>query len=159
LRDEGLVDARPGVGTVVASRPMRTRRQRQTPEAETTAERIVAMAIEIADTEGLAAVSMRRIAIELGVATMALYRHVRGKNRLLLLMADTIMGRVRFPETRPPGWREQLELVPHPGHSCRCFSVMRPTEVWTERRSCPSAAGRSVRPSSTRRGEPGGCCT
>src|ERR671936_533271 len=54
---------------------------------------------------------MRRIAIELGVATMALYRHVRGKSNLLLLMADTILGEVRFPETRPPGWRAQLELL------------------------------------------------
>jgi AcrR family transcriptional regulator len=54
---------------------------------------------------------MRRIAIELGVPTMALYRHLRGKHRLLQAMADTILGQVRFPETRPPGWRAQLELV------------------------------------------------
>jgi AcrR family transcriptional regulator len=55
---------------------------------------------------------MRRIAIELGVPTMALYRRVRGKNSLLLLMADTILGQVRFPVVTPPrGWRAQLELV------------------------------------------------
>src|SRR5438132_11463252 len=54
---------------------------------------------------------MPRIAIQLGVPTMALYRHVRGKSSLLLLMADTVLGQVDIPEKRPPGWRAQLELV------------------------------------------------
>jgi hypothetical protein len=49
-------------------------------------------------------------------------------------------------------------LVPNPGHSCRSFSVMRPAEAPNGGRSCPSAACRTARPSSTRRGEPGGCC-
>jgi len=111
LREEGVVDARPGFGTVVATRPARTRGRRQTSDTDVTSERIVATAIDIADAEGLAAVSMRRIAIELGVATMALYRHVRGKQNLLLLMADTIMGQAQFPDIRPSGWRAQLELV------------------------------------------------
>src|SRR6516225_6827281 len=62
LRDEGLVDARPGVGTVVAIRPARIRGHRETSATELTTERIVATAIDIADTEGLPAVSMRRIA-------------------------------------------------------------------------------------------------
>jgi len=111
LRDEGLVQARPGVGTVVASRPSRTRSSRESSNNEINTAAIVANAIAIADAEGLPAVSMRRIAIELGVPTMALYRHVRGKSSLLLLMADTILGQVRLPETPPPGWRAQLELV------------------------------------------------
>ncbi|MBV9133116.1 MAG: TetR/AcrR family transcriptional regulator C-terminal domain-containing protein [Chloroflexi bacterium] len=111
LRDEGLVQARPGVGTVVASRPSRTRSSRESANNEINTAAIVANAIAIADAEGLPAVSMRRIAIELGVPTMALYRHVRGKSSLLLLMADTILGQVRLPETPPPGWRAQLELV------------------------------------------------
>jgi chaperonin GroEL len=50
------------------------------------------------------------------------------------------------------------ELVPNPGHSCRCFSVMRRVEAPNGRRSCPSAACRSARLSSTRTGEPHGCC-
>lgn len=135
LRDEGLVSARPGVGTVVAERPARRRRSRGTLDLEISVERIVDTAIDIADTEGLAAVSMRRIAIELGVATMALYRHVRGKSTLLLLMADTILGEVQFPEPRPSGWRAQLELVArlqwagyqrHPWLA-RTISMTRPT--------------------------------
>src|SRR5262245_30054739 len=77
LRDEGLVNARPGVGTVVAARPARGRRNRETSDAPITADDVVETAIEIADSEGLGTVSMRRVAIELRVPTMALYRHVR----------------------------------------------------------------------------------
>ena len=135
LREERLVYARPGVGTVVARRLARTRSNREASDTDISSERIVATAIDIADAEGLPAVSMRHIAIELGVATMALYRHVRGKNSLMLLMADTILGQVRFPETRPPGWRAQLELLArlqwagyrqHPWLA-RIISMTRPT--------------------------------
>ncbi|MFW3172415.1 TetR/AcrR family transcriptional regulator [Geodermatophilus sp. CPCC 206100] len=64
-------------------------------------------AVAVADAEGLAAVSMARVAAELGNATMALYRHVRSKEELLLLMADAAV------EEPPPGlgegdWRQQL---------------------------------------------------
>jgi DNA-binding transcriptional regulator YhcF (GntR family) len=137
LRDEGLVYARPGLATVVAKPARRTRRQRDPAGArsEVAAECIVATAIDIADGEGLPAVSMRRIAIELGVPTMALYRHVRGKNSLLLLMADAILGQVELPVERPSGWRAQLELVArlqwagyrrHPWLA-RTISMTRPT--------------------------------
>jgi DNA-binding transcriptional regulator YhcF (GntR family) len=111
LRDEGLVIARPGLGTVVLGRPTRSRRLRDVSDAEISSDRVVAVAIAIADAEGLSAVSMRRVAIELGVPTMALYRHVRGKNMVLQLMVDTILGQVQFPENPPQGWRARLELV------------------------------------------------
>jgi len=111
LRDEGLVIARPGLGTVVVGRLTRTRRIRDVSDAEISADRVLAVAIDIADAEGLSAVSMRRIAIELAVPTMALYRRIRGKNSLLQLMVDTILGQVQLPENPPPGWRSQLELV------------------------------------------------
>jgi DNA-binding transcriptional regulator YhcF (GntR family) len=111
LRDEGLVTARPGLGTVVLGRPTRSRRVRDVSDAEISTDRIVALAIDIADAEGLSAVSMRRVAIELGVPTMALYRHVRAKNILLQSMVDTVLGQVQLPENPPRGWRAQLDLV------------------------------------------------
>jgi AcrR family transcriptional regulator len=80
-------------------------------DGEISADRVIAVAIGIADAEGLSAVSMRRVAIELAVPTMALYRHVRGKNTLLQLMVDTILGQVLLPDNPAPGWRAQLELV------------------------------------------------
>ncbi|GAA2132574.1 GntR family transcriptional regulator [Kitasatospora kazusensis] len=73
-------------------------------------DRIVRAAIDVADTEGLAALSMRRVATELGVATMALYRHVQGKDELVLLMVDSVLGEEAYPEEPPEGWRAMLEL-------------------------------------------------
>jgi hypothetical protein len=61
---------------------------------------IVEAAIAIADAEGLAAVSLRRIAVELSVATMTLYRSIAGKDDLLAGMMDTLSARRRG---RPPG--------------------------------------------------------
>jgi AcrR family transcriptional regulator len=52
---------------------------------------IAASAVEIADQDGLDAVSMRRLASELGVATMALYRYVGSKEDVLWLMVDAVV--------------------------------------------------------------------
>ncbi|MET0975800.1 MAG: TetR/AcrR family transcriptional regulator [Leifsonia sp.] len=59
------------------------------PKRELSIERIVEAAIEIADAEGLGAVSMSRVATSLGFTTMSLYRYVTSKDDLLVLMEDT----------------------------------------------------------------------
>jgi AcrR family transcriptional regulator len=70
-------------------------------------ERIVAAGIAVANQEGLAAVSMGRIAAELGAATMSLYRYVGAKDELLALMVDTALGPP--PPSRPrERWRAGL---------------------------------------------------
>lgn len=72
-------------------------------------ERVVAAAVEIADSDGLAQVSMSRVAQRLGFTTMSLYRHVRSKEELLLLMQEAAVG---VPPTEPDpagGWRAGLE--------------------------------------------------
>ncbi|WP_069817385.1 TetR/AcrR family transcriptional regulator C-terminal domain-containing protein [Streptomyces sp. TP-A0874] len=128
LRHQGLVRAVPGVGTVVAAAPAAPERPRASaartrvqpaPTAARRAgreqtlgvERIVASAVAVADAEGLAAVSMRRIATELGVATMSLYRHVADKDDLLARMLDATFARWRLPAEPPEGWRERLALA------------------------------------------------
>ncbi|WP_239470256.1 TetR/AcrR family transcriptional regulator C-terminal domain-containing protein [Archangium violaceum] len=123
LRQEGLVRAVPRVGTVVApSEPPsappaepspRPSRRRADPDStqELTRERIVRAALGIADAQGLAALSMRSVAARLGVPTMSLYRHVPGKDELVLLMADAVFAEAELPREPPPGWRAQLELV------------------------------------------------
>ncbi|WP_030263747.1 TetR/AcrR family transcriptional regulator C-terminal domain-containing protein [Streptomyces sp. NRRL B-24484] len=133
LRRTGLVRAVPGVGTVVAApeTPAAAAAPPASPpptavkvaagpaaaeprggrDAALTAERIVAAATAVADTEGLAALSMRRVAAELGVATMSLYRHVTDKDDLLLRMMDAVLARWTFPDERPDGWREPLVLA------------------------------------------------
>jgi AcrR family transcriptional regulator len=69
-------------------------------------DRIVTTAIEIADAEGLAGLSMRRVAEELGFTTMSLYRYVPGKDELIELAVDAATG----PRPDPPQgeWRVDL---------------------------------------------------
>lgn len=108
LQQEGLVHARAGVGTVVGPAP----RRRPVPtEVQLNRAEVVRTAIAIADAEGLAALSMRRIATELGVSTMALYRYVGGKEALVLQMVDTAIGDFPFPANQPTGWRESIETA------------------------------------------------
>ncbi|WP_033337503.1 TetR/AcrR family transcriptional regulator [Catenuloplanes japonicus] len=74
---------------------------------------IVAAAIEIADTEGLDAAVMRRVAEHLGAGTMSLYTHVPGKTELTALMADTVLGEL-YPADRPgsaPDWQAGLRTI------------------------------------------------
>ncbi|MGY1824258.1 TetR/AcrR family transcriptional regulator [Geodermatophilus sp. SYSU D00079] len=68
---------------------------------------ITRAAVRVADAEGLAAVSMARVAAELGNATMALYRHVRSKDELLLLMADAAYERPSA-DLEEGDWRRRL---------------------------------------------------
>lgn len=85
------------------------RRQRPTrgPKPALTLDRIVAAGIKVAMTEGIAALSMTRLADELGVGTMSLYRYVAAKDELLTLMVDRALG---SPPEAPPGedWRSGL---------------------------------------------------
>ena len=71
---------------------------------------IVATAIELADAEGLAAVSMRRVAERLGRSAMTLYTYVPGKAELLDLMLDTIYRQQPAPDVEPDGWRAAAEV-------------------------------------------------
>ncbi|MEU1211364.1 TetR/AcrR family transcriptional regulator C-terminal domain-containing protein [Streptomyces sp. NPDC005791] len=105
LNQEGLVRPVPGIGTVVAE----SGRQRATaPGLQLSRERIIRTAIALADEEGLAALSMRRIATEFGTSTMALYRHVPSKGELVRLMSEAVFGSGP-PGPRPTGWRPLLE--------------------------------------------------
>jgi AcrR family transcriptional regulator len=69
-------------------------------------------AIAVADAEGIDAVSMRRVARELGLGTMSLYHYVRGKDELIDVMSDAILGGqlVDDAELRK-GWRPALRAI------------------------------------------------
>ncbi|HET6857237.1 MAG TPA: TetR family transcriptional regulator, partial [Streptomyces sp.] len=62
------------------------------PKPALSLDRIVALAIGVADAEGLDAVSMRRLSTDLGTGTMSLYRYIPGKAELLDLMLDRVQG-------------------------------------------------------------------
>jgi AcrR family transcriptional regulator len=74
---------------------------------------IVAAAVRIADAEGVDAVSMRRLADELGVATMTPYTHVESKDELIDLMRDAVAAEMLLPEPIPDDWREALRAIAH----------------------------------------------
>ncbi|MFI1911799.1 TetR/AcrR family transcriptional regulator [Nocardia sp. NPDC020380] len=88
-------------------------RPRRGPKPSLTLERIVGEAIDLADTEGLANLSMQRLAERLGCAKMGLYRYVPGKGELQALMLDTTLGTPPEPDAVQaiPGvddWRTYL---------------------------------------------------
>jgi len=89
-----------GLDRLWAPEPPRSRR------AGLNVDKVVTAAVELADAEGLEAVSMARVAKALGFTTMSLYRHVRSKEELLVLMQGRVMA---MPEERAyEGWREGL---------------------------------------------------
>ncbi|WP_410657479.1 TetR/AcrR family transcriptional regulator [Amycolatopsis sp. lyj-112] len=71
--------------------------------------RIVTAAIEVADAEGLAALSMRKVAERFGTTTMSLYRYVPGKAELVELMRDAVYGELPLEPADGLGWRDGLE--------------------------------------------------
>ncbi|MBB0244655.1 TetR family transcriptional regulator [Streptomyces alkaliphilus] len=96
----------------------RDRRPARNARHDLSVDRIVRVAIGVADAEGVDRLSMRRIAEELGVGTMTLYTYVPGKAELVDLMLDTVYGEV---VTRPGAdaagecpdgdWRTRLDRV------------------------------------------------
>jgi AcrR family transcriptional regulator len=99
--EEGTPDLPPSIELAWGLRG----RPRRGPKPGLTLERVVAAGIKVAHTDGLGALSMGRVAAELGVATMSLYRYVAAKDELLTLMVDAAIGLP--PDLGPPedGWR------------------------------------------------------
>jgi AcrR family transcriptional regulator len=83
------------------------------PEQATATSRqaIVEAAVELADAEGLEAVSMRRLAEKLGVGTMTPYTYVESKDELLDLMRDEVSRAMLVPEPLPAEWRAGLRAI------------------------------------------------
>ncbi len=77
-----------------------------------TREAVVARALEIGNAEGLEAVSLRRLAREFGVTSMALYRHVRDKQDLVNAMTEAVLEGIDPTVGFRPGmtWTERLRL-------------------------------------------------
>jgi DNA-binding transcriptional regulator YhcF (GntR family) len=111
LRDEGLVRPVRGVGMVVADRSAGPRRPRRPSGHATTREDVVRTAVAVADAEGLATLSMRRVAAELGIPTMSLYQPVPGKDALVDLMIEHAFGEQPLPGPPPADWRTALEIA------------------------------------------------
>jgi AcrR family transcriptional regulator len=72
---------------------------------------IVAKALDIVDSDGLAAVSLRRLARELGVTPMSLYRYVQSKEDLLSGIADAVLAGLDLSMDAELSWWEQLRSL------------------------------------------------
>jgi AcrR family transcriptional regulator len=84
------------------------RRPTRGPRPGLSVEQIVRAAIDLVDADGLAALSMRRVAERLGVGTMSLYTYVPGKAELLDVMLDTVLGESVGEASPTDGETEQL---------------------------------------------------
>jgi len=88
--------------------PERPSRRRRDPISR---DAIVSAAIDLLDREGLAALSMRKLADELDAGAASLYWHVGSKDGLLDLVMDEIIGEGNVPDPDPERWQEQLKQV------------------------------------------------
>jgi AcrR family transcriptional regulator len=81
--------------------------QRAVRRAPLSRERVLRAAVAMADEAGIDAVSMRKLAEELGVVPMALYKHVAGKDQLLDGMVDLVIGEFDLPAPGPE-WKSAV---------------------------------------------------
>jgi AcrR family transcriptional regulator len=85
--------------------------EEEVPDGSLTRAAIVLAAMEIADAEGLDAVSIRRVAAKLSARPMSLYTHIASKEDLIALMLNEAVGEVLLPEPLPGDWREALRAI------------------------------------------------
>lgn len=95
----------PGADRSIWDEPEHKRRSPLTREA------IVEAAMRVADEEGVAAMSIRRVAATLEARVMSLYSHIDSKNDLLALMSDEIAGEVLIEGELPADWREAITMI------------------------------------------------
>lgn len=81
------------------------------PERGLDIDTVVAAATDLADQEGLAAVTMRRVAQALGVGAMTLYTYLPGKAELLDLMLDSAYARMSRADTAGAPWRQRMIAI------------------------------------------------
>jgi AcrR family transcriptional regulator len=97
---------RPGSTTWWQARGVARERRRNRPGGLTT-EQITKTALAIVDDEGLTALTMRRLAVQLGTGAASLYRHVANREELLVEVVDHALGEVEFG-TPKATWREEF---------------------------------------------------
>jgi AcrR family transcriptional regulator len=107
MSDPGELDLPRGIALAwgIAADPQRG------PKREMSVERIVEAAVEIADAEGLAAVSMAAVAARMGFTPMSLYRYVSAKDDLVLLMQEEATGLPPEAIGEHDTWRGRLEAL------------------------------------------------
>jgi AcrR family transcriptional regulator len=116
-----------------------------TKRASLTRDRVLRGAVALADARGIAALTIRSLAEELGVKPMAVYHHVGSKEEILDGIVDLVFGEIEAgieagtgPSAADPGWREVLR---HRAGSARAVLRRHPWAVpLLESRAAPGAA-------------------
>ena len=102
-----------------------------------TRQRVMTVAIELADRDGIDSISMRKLAQELGVEAMSLYTHVRNKEDLLDGMVDAVIGQIPI-SADGAGWKASLRQM---ALAARTVVLRHPWAARTiETRSAPGPA-------------------
>jgi AcrR family transcriptional regulator len=122
---------------IIWGRPERAARG---PAPSLSREEITTAAVTLADTQGIEAVSMRALAVELGVGATSLYRYVARKDEVIELMVDAVIGNDLQFELRGD-WRQDLRSV---AHGLRAMILRHP---WL---AVPSAGLRNFGPNTAR---------
>jgi AcrR family transcriptional regulator len=89
----------------------RIERRAKTGSAKPVVERMVRLAMAVADREGLEALSMRRVAAEMQSGVMSLYYYVPGKGELLDLLLDEAIGEMQMSAGPSGDWRKDLRVL------------------------------------------------
>ncbi|MFC9652991.1 MULTISPECIES: TetR/AcrR family transcriptional regulator [unclassified Streptomyces] len=103
---------KPRLDSIWLSGPVR-RRQPTSNQPALSRDQIVSAAMQILDSEGLGALSMRRLATDLGVAAMSLYWHVPTKDALLEFALDEAFGQIDLTPAPDGDWGRQVEHIVH----------------------------------------------
>lgn len=99
------------MSTAVPEPPWWTPRKTAAPRRALSRQTIVAAARKILQAEGIDALSMRRVAADLGTGAASLYAHVANKDELLELLLDEVVGEIPLPEPDPARWQEQIREI------------------------------------------------
>jgi AcrR family transcriptional regulator len=91
--------------------PWATPARESKPRRQLSRDAIVEAALKVVDRDGVDALSMRRVAAELGTGAASLYWHVRNREELINLMIDDVARSIELPEPDPARWKEQLKDV------------------------------------------------
>lgn len=91
--------------------------RRGEPRSALTREAIVTAALRVLDEVGLERFTMRRVADEVGTGAATLYWHVTGKEQLIHLLLDRVMGEIELPEPDPSRWEDQIREFARAGRA------------------------------------------
>jgi AcrR family transcriptional regulator len=82
-------------------------REDSSPRPRLTTDRVLRAAVDLADREGLGALTMRRLGAELGVEAMSLYKHVANKEAILDGVVELIVSQIEIPSQETP-WKQAM---------------------------------------------------